>query len=114
MGTVPLFLPGLAGRSSGLLLGGHRLDRHRVDFATHELAQGLVDELVAGDRTLAGELRADDARGEMDVVVRAHFDTGAGQSPADEGGDLVGSHGESVRNLHSGFRRYDPGMNAVV
>src|SRR5262245_27001316 len=31
-------------------------DRHRVNLAPHELAQRLVDELVAGDRTLAGEI----------------------------------------------------------
>ena len=39
----------------------------------------LVDELVAGDRPQAGELRRDDLRGEVRVVVGFHAHRGAGQ-----------------------------------
>ena len=35
-----------------------RLDRERMDLAAHALAEGLVDQLVAGDAALAGKLPA--------------------------------------------------------
>ncbi len=61
-----------------------------MDLAAHERAQRLVDELVAGDRPKARELRRNDLRGEMRVVVGFHAHRGAGQSGTDEVGDTFG------------------------
>ena len=51
-----------------------------MDLPSHERAQGLVDELVAGDRPQARELRRDDLRGEMRVVVGFDAHGGAGKA----------------------------------
>src|SRR3954471_24425741 len=52
----------LAGEGSGAgFVGCQRFDRQGLDFAPHELAERLIDELVAGDRTQTRELRGDDS-----------------------------------------------------
>src|ERR1700679_1341566 len=62
--------------------GCERLDRERVDFPSHALAERLVDELVAGDGTFADEFTRDDACGEVRVVVRfdPHLRLGGGRA----------------------------------
>ena len=67
-----------------------------MDFAPHERAERLVDELVAGDGPQARELRRNDLRGEMRVVVGLHAHLGARQSGTDEFGNSFGGHGIRV------------------
>lgn len=62
-----------------------------MDFASNQFAQSLVDELVPRDRPQTGELRRNDARGEVGVVVGFDNDVRAGQSGANEFGDAFGS-----------------------
>src|ERR1700756_2178848 len=66
------------------LVGRQRLDRQRVDLASHVRAERAVDELVTGDRALSGELARDDVRGKVGVVVGLHPHLGPGQACADE------------------------------
>src|SRR5579883_229760 len=54
------------------------LDGQGVDLSSHALAEGLIDELMAGDAALAGELLGHDARLKMGVVVRLHLNVGSG------------------------------------
>ena len=65
------------------------LDRQRVDLAPHALAERPVDQLVARQRPQALEGRADQQRGEMRVVVRAHLDLRVRESPGGSGPRLV-------------------------
>ena len=67
-----------------------------MDLPAHERAERLVDELVAGDRPQARELRCNDLRREMGVVVGFDAHGGAGQSGADEFGDTFRGHGTRV------------------
>src|SRR6516164_6700539 len=76
--------------------GGERLDRQRVDLASHALAERAVDELVARQGPKRRELARDHARGEMGAVVRLHFDPRAGQSCADQPRDFFGVHGRDI------------------
>ena len=61
-----------------------------MDFPSHERPERLVDELVAGDGPQAGELRRNDLRGEVRVVVGFHAHRCAGQPGTDEFGDAFG------------------------
>lgn len=64
----------LAGLRS--LVRGQRLDRERVDFTANQLAQGLVDQLVAGNQALAGKASAHDTGGEMGLILGQDLDFG--------------------------------------
>ena len=70
-----------------------------MDLAAHERAQGLVHELVAGDRPQARELRRNDLRGEMRVVVGFHAHRGARQSGTNEVGDAFRGHDTRVHRV---------------
>ena len=72
---------------------GQGVDRQRMDLASHQRPESLVDQLVPGDRPQAGELRCDHLGCEMDVVVGLDTHGGAGQSGADQVGDTFGGHG---------------------
>src|SRR4051812_9369181 len=69
--------------------GGQCLDRQRMDFPAHELAERLIYELVARDGSQTCELAGHDPRGEMSVVAGFHVHLGAGQSGTDQVGDAV-------------------------
>ena len=70
-----------------------------MDFAAHERAESLVHELVPGDRPQARELRRNDLRGEMGVVVGLHAHRGARQSGTDEVGDTIRGHDTRVHRV---------------
>src|SRR5215813_3369258 len=78
------------------LVGRQRLDRERVDLASHGCAQCAVDKLVTREAALAGEFRRHHARGEVGVVVRLHVHLCAGQAGADEARDVVWVHGRDI------------------
>jgi hypothetical protein len=63
-----------------------------VNLPPHRLAQGSIDELVAGDAAQAGELTGDDTRRKMRVVGRFDLNVRAGKTRADEISNLLGSH----------------------
>src|SRR5262249_26640470 len=84
------------------LFRGERLDRERVDLAAHGVAERAVHELVAGEAALAGELRGDDARGEVGVVVRLHVHLRAAQPGADEARDVFWVHGAILHGRLAG------------
>ena len=73
-------------------LGSERLDRKRMDFASHALAKRFVDELVPSERALANKLSRHDARGEVGVIVGYDLDLRLGESGADELCDLFWVH----------------------
>src|ERR1700756_4207842 len=54
------------------LVGRQGLDRQGVDLAPHELPERAVDELMARQRTLAGEFARHHAGRKMRVVIRHH------------------------------------------
>ena len=63
-------------------LGSQRLDRHRVDLAPHQLAERPVDELMARDGALAGELLATTTRAAKCVLSSDSTRTSAPGRPA--------------------------------
>src|SRR5215469_1187929 len=78
-------------------LGRQRFDGQGVNLPPHALAECGVDELVARQGAFARELRGDDARGEVRVVIGLYQHLRAGQSAADETRYFLGVHG---RILH--------------
>ena len=70
-----------------------------MDLPAHERAECLVNELVPRDRPEPGELRGDDARAEMDVVVRLDTHGRAGQSRAYQIGNGIWGHGREFKAL---------------
>ena len=67
-----------------------------MHFAAHALAEPGVDQLVALQRPLALELRGDDDRLEVRVVVGQDAHLRAGQAGQDQVGDFICGHGGSA------------------
>ena len=66
-----------------------------MDRATHQVAQGRVDQTMALQRPLTGEYRADHFSFEVHTVRTADMDVGIGQGSLDEAADLFGIHFDS-------------------
>ncbi len=71
-----------------------------MDLPSHALPEGAVDELMACDPPLAGELRRNDARREMRAVRRLHAHLCSGQSGPDQLRDLLRIHGRQFSGYH--------------
>jgi len=67
-----------------------------VDLTSHALAEGPIDQLMAGDAALAGELLGHDARLEVGVVVRLYPNIGSGQAGADQPRNLLWAHPSDI------------------
>jgi len=67
-----------------------------MDLTAHALSEGLVNQLVARDAALAGELLGDDPRLEMRVVVRLYPYVGSGQTGADQPRNLLWAHPSDI------------------
>ena len=67
-----------------------------MDFPAHALSEGLVDQLVAGDAPLPGELLGHDARLKVSVVIRLYPDIGSGQAGADQPRNLLRGHTSDI------------------
>ncbi len=65
-------------------------------LASHALTEGPVDELMAGDAALAGELLGHDTRLEVSVVVRLYPNIGSGQAGADQPRNLLWAHPSDI------------------
>lgn len=63
-----------------------------MDLASHAVTQGGVDELMALQRALAGELRGDHPCAEMHVVLGPGLHFGPRKGRAYEFGELIGLH----------------------
>jgi arabinose-5-phosphate isomerase len=86
-----------------------------VYLISHACAQRPVNELVTCEATLAGEIRRNDACGEMGVVIGLDADVGAGQAGADQLCDLFRVHSGAVYRVEvdfvgglSGHAAYNP------
>lgn len=64
-----------------------------MNLIPHPPAQSVVDELVAREAALPGELRGHDPRMEVSMVIGFDVDLGTGETGADEIGHLFGIHG---------------------
>jgi hypothetical protein len=64
-----------------------------MNFVTHPIAQGAVDELVTRDAALPGELRGHDPGMEVSMVIGFDVYVCTGETGADELGHLFGIHG---------------------
>ena len=64
-----------------------------MNLVADQRSERLVDELVACKRTDTVELRCDDERLEMGIVVAHHADNGIFEASLDEALDFGGLHG---------------------
>jgi arabinose-5-phosphate isomerase len=86
-----------------------------MDLPSHQGAERLVDELMAGDGPFAFEIRGNHPGREVRVVVGLDTDGSAGQSAADQFSDAFGGHDGCVHGaILADPKRYDSCMNAQV
>ena len=83
---------GSAPAAGGELRRRRGVEGQGVDLSAHRRAERAVDELVALERAQALELRGDDRRLEVHVVVGAHVDARARQCRLDPAPDLLCVH----------------------
>ena len=74
-----------------------------MDLAPDELTERAIDQLVAGDAALAGELARDHPGGEMGVVVGADQYLRPREPGADQLGDSFGIHGRILADIIGGM-----------
>lgn len=67
-----------------------------MNLAPHALPEGAVDQLMTGERPLAGEFGRHDQRREMGVVVRGDLHLGSREAAAYQGFDLGRIHPGSM------------------
>ena len=67
-----------------------------MDLASHQLPERAVHELVAGEAAQLRELRRNDARSKMSVVLRLHAHLRSGEPGADQPCDFFGTHASDI------------------